>query len=49
VPSVAAALLAAERGAHVVRVHEVKETVAALKVREALIEAEPVEDMEYKQ
>jgi dihydropteroate synthase len=49
VPSVAAALLAAERGAHVVRVHEVKETVAALKVREALIEAEPGEDMEYKQ
>jgi dihydropteroate synthase len=49
VPSVAAALLAAERGAHVVRVHEVKETVAALKVREALIETEPGEDMEYKQ
>jgi dihydropteroate synthase len=49
VPSIAAALLAAERGAHVVRVHEVKETVAALKVREALIETEPGEDMEYKQ
>jgi dihydropteroate synthase len=49
VPSVAAALLSAERGAHVVRVHEVKETVAALKVREALIATEPGEDMEYKQ
>ena len=32
VPSVAAALLAVERGAHVVRVHDVKETLAALKV-----------------
>jgi dihydropteroate synthase len=38
VPSVAAALLAVERGAHVVRVHDVKETVAALKVRAAVIE-----------
>jgi dihydropteroate synthase len=37
VPSVAAALLAVERGAHVVRVHDVKETVAALKVREAAL------------
>jgi len=36
VPSVAAALLAVERGAHVVRVHDVKETVAALKVRAAM-------------
>jgi dihydropteroate synthase len=36
VPSVAAALLAVERGAHVVRVHDVKETVAALKVRGAM-------------
>jgi dihydropteroate synthase len=35
--SVAAALLAVERGAHVVRVHDVKETVAALKVREAML------------
>jgi dihydropteroate synthase len=41
VPSVAAALLAAERGAHVLRVHEVKETVAALKVRDALIAVAP--------
>lgn len=32
VPSVAAALLAVERGAHIVRVHDVKETVQALKV-----------------
>ena len=32
VPSVAAALMAVERGAHVVRVHDVKETVQALKV-----------------
>jgi dihydropteroate synthase len=34
--SVAAALLAVERGAHVVRVHDVKETVAALKVLGAM-------------
>ncbi|GAB3659985.1 dihydropteroate synthase [Ramlibacter alkalitolerans] len=32
VPSVAAALLAVERGARIVRVHDVRETVAALKV-----------------
>jgi dihydropteroate synthase len=32
VPSVAAALLAADRGASIVRVHDVRETVAALKV-----------------
>ncbi|MBA3772463.1 MAG: dihydropteroate synthase [Ramlibacter sp.] len=36
VASVAAALLAVERGAHVVRVHDVKETLAALKVRAAM-------------
>jgi len=35
--SVAAALLSVERGAHVVRVHDVKQTVAALKVRNAMI------------
>jgi dihydropteroate synthase len=35
--SVVAALLAVERGAHVVRVHDVKQTVAALKVRDAMI------------
>ncbi|WHZ11464.1 MAG: Dihydropteroate synthase [Burkholderiaceae bacterium] len=32
IPSVAAALLAVERGARLVRVHDVRETVAALKV-----------------
>jgi dihydropteroate synthase len=36
VPSVAAALLAVERGAAVVRVHDVRETVAALAVLEAM-------------
>jgi len=35
-PSVVAAVLAVERGAHVVRVHDVKETAAALKVYNAL-------------
>jgi dihydropteroate synthase len=34
--SVAAALLALERGANIVRVHDVKETVEALKVWQAL-------------
>ena len=37
VASVAAALLAVERGAHIVRVHDVKETAAALKVWAATI------------
>ncbi len=36
VPSVAAALLAVQNGAHVVRVHDVKETVQALKVWAAM-------------
>jgi len=36
VPSVAAALLAVERGASIVRVHDVRETVQALKVFSAL-------------
>jgi dihydropteroate synthase len=36
VPSVAAALLAVERGASIVRVHDVRETVQALKVFAAL-------------
>ena len=35
-PSLAAALLAAERGATVLRVHDVKETVQALRVLEAI-------------
>ncbi|MEJ7929591.1 dihydropteroate synthase [Ramlibacter sp. AN1015] len=37
VPSVAAALLAVERGASIVRVHDVRETVAALRVRAAVL------------
>ena len=37
VPSVAAALLCVERGAHVVRVHDVAETVAALQVWRAAL------------
>jgi dihydropteroate synthase len=36
-PSIAAALLAVERGARIVRVHDVKQTVAALKVWTATI------------
>jgi dihydropteroate synthase len=36
VPSVAAALLAAQRGAQVLRVHDVRETVAALRVLSAI-------------
>jgi dihydropteroate synthase len=36
VPSVTAALLAVQNGAHVVRVHDVKEMVQALKVLEAM-------------
>ncbi|HZY18209.1 MAG TPA: dihydropteroate synthase [Ramlibacter sp.] len=40
VPSVAAALLSVERGARIVRVHDVRETVAALKVLAATASAE---------
>ena len=40
VPSVAAALLAVERGASVVRVHDVRETVAALAVWTAMQQAD---------
>ena len=40
VPSVAAALLAVERGARIVRVHDVRETVAALAVWRAMKDAE---------
>jgi dihydropteroate synthase len=36
VASVAAALLAVERGAAIVRVHDVRETVQALKVLSAI-------------
>ncbi len=39
-PSVAAAVLAVERGARIVRVHDVRATVAALQVRQAVIEQE---------
>lgn len=39
VPSVAAALLAAERGAVILRVHDVRDTVAALAVRQAMQDA----------
>jgi dihydropteroate synthase len=39
-PSVAAAVLAVERGARIVRVHDVKETLAAMKVWQAMMEAE---------
>jgi dihydropteroate synthase len=41
VPSVTAALLAVERGAHVVRVHDVRETVQALKVLASLEPSPP--------
>lgn len=40
-PSVAAALLAVERGAHVVRVHDVRETVQALAVWTAMRSEQP--------
>ncbi|GAA4345310.1 dihydropteroate synthase [Variovorax defluvii] len=40
VPSVAAALLAVERGAAIVRVHDVRETVAAFAVRRAMISSQ---------
>jgi dihydropteroate synthase len=36
-PSIAAAVLAVERGARIVRVHDVKETLAALNVRAAMV------------
>ena len=39
IPSVAAALLAVERGARIVRVHDVKETVEALSVWQAMQDA----------
>jgi dihydropteroate synthase len=47
-PSVAAAVLAVERGAHVVRVHDVKETLAALKVRQAMRAALDETNMEQE-
>ncbi len=42
-PSVAAALLAVQRGASIVRVHDVQATVAALKILEALDAAATIE------
>lgn len=42
--SVAAAVLAVERGAHIVRVHDVKATVQGLKVLEAMQNAESKEN-----
>jgi dihydropteroate synthase len=48
-PSIAAALLAVERGAHIVRVHDVKETVAALKIRQAMRSAVEETSMEPRQ
>ncbi|MBX9834484.1 MAG: dihydropteroate synthase [Burkholderiaceae bacterium] len=44
VPSVAAAVLAVERGASVVRVHDVRETVAALAVWTAMQQADRLND-----
>lgn len=44
VPSVAAALLAVERGARIVRVHDVRETVAALAVWKAMEESCPAQE-----
>lgn len=41
IPSVAAAVLAAERGARVLRVHDVRETVQALKILAAVQAAAP--------
>lgn len=43
VPSVAAALLAVERGAKIVRVHDVKDTVAALAVWQAMHDAQALQ------
>lgn len=42
IPSVAAALLAVAQGARIVRVHDVAETVQALKVWGAMVQAAPV-------
>ena len=38
--SVAAAMMAADRGARLLRVHDVRETVDALKVRAAVLDEE---------
>ncbi|MDM0044337.1 dihydropteroate synthase [Variovorax dokdonensis] len=46
VPSVAAALLAVDRGARIVRVHDVAATVAALAVWQAMLEQRPTHTSE---
>lgn len=46
VPSVAAALLAVERGARVVRVHDVADTVAALRIWQAMREQDQDLDLQ---
>ncbi|MGJ7611484.1 MULTISPECIES: dihydropteroate synthase [unclassified Variovorax] len=48
VPSVAAAVLAVDRGAAVVRVHDVRDTVAALAVWRALRDQQPQQTQEQK-
>jgi len=49
VPSVAAAVLAVERGAAVVRVHDVRETVSALAVWRAMKAEEPRPELQVSQ
>ena len=49
VPSVAAALLGVERGAHLVRVHDVAATVAALKVHQAARDVQASETVQASQ
>lgn len=48
VPSVAAAVLAVDRGAAVVRVHDVRDTVAALAVWRAMRDQQPPQTQEQK-
>jgi len=45
-PSVAAALLAVERGARIVRVHDVRDTVAALAVWQAMLQEQRSKEIE---
>ncbi len=49
VPSVAAAVLAVDRGAAVVRVHDVRDTVAAIAVWRAMREQEPLQQQTKEQ
>jgi dihydropteroate synthase len=48
-PSIAAAVLAVERGACIVRVHDVKETLAALKVRAAMVSMAGISGVESQE